>query len=116
MKASFSEYLSAREDWVQDILGYYTKSLPAAQQLHYAKPIYWVLRPLLSFNTILTNQRPVPNLPLDVLNIILLIQEQQNYSLIFSEHILLVTYLGFLFNNWETNTRTSELYLKGIGG
>ena len=29
MKASFSEYLSAREDWVQDILGYYsyTKSL-----------------------------------------------------------------------------------------
>ena len=28
MKASFSESLSAREDWVQDILGYYTKSLP----------------------------------------------------------------------------------------
>ena len=28
MKVSFSEYLSAREDWVQDILGYYTKSLP----------------------------------------------------------------------------------------
>ena len=28
MKASLSEYLSAREDWVQDILGCYTKSLP----------------------------------------------------------------------------------------
>ena len=25
---AFSEYLSIREDWVQDILGYYTKSLP----------------------------------------------------------------------------------------
>ena len=28
LKASFSEYLSARKDWVQDIWGYYTRSLP----------------------------------------------------------------------------------------
>ena len=33
MKASFSEYLSAREDWVQDILGYYTKLLLYGIQL-----------------------------------------------------------------------------------
>ena len=34
MKASFFEYLSAREDWVQDILGYQTKSLPCEIHQH----------------------------------------------------------------------------------
>ena len=33
LKASFPEYLSARKDWAQDILGYYTKSLPMSPSL-----------------------------------------------------------------------------------